>query len=405
MRKWTALIAASLLGCSAMLLSACQIGGRPVNNDGTIDGNYSKPSDIEFLQVVNSIRPEKVFGDALSDEWKFGAEYITDIYTSVRQDENNWKNKKSLFYQFVLGRDAETGEMLRRGTGFGKWSFSVPANVLDEDIVTYAAEASFCNDSQFFYQDKMQTYQVADQKEQTQFKNKTSLDELEIPGGEDSLFGLPVILLEKLLEAASGETTDDSFTDGMTLDDVAFMREKLDDYGIVLEADLSDGVKLKLSASEETVEMLFASALGNGEAFDRLEETAEEAESDFSVEFSQCMYEIYYAVDADGLLSGVSVRADIEAVLKGLEYNIVTGQPMEDGADIAVTIRGKESLSSYKGTVKLPEDLESYEEIPAEDEVLDPSEESEHVIPDLEFVARFNEIRIPFSREIWDLIQ
>ena len=99
------------------------------------------------------------------------------------------------------------------------------------------------------------------------------------------------------------------------------------------------------------------------------------------VRFVQCAYDIYFAVDSNGVFAGVGVRADIEAVIEGVSYDIATGLPAEEedpAQELRLTIRGMERLSAYGGNVALPDDLESYPEPGAEEQPV-PDEQPEEV--------------------------
>ena len=381
MRKGAALAAAAALACSLVCLSACGLIGGPVNNDGSISGNYRPvTTDIEFLQVVDSIQGDKVLGDVNADEWRFGLEYATDRLLSLRSGETNWKQKESSFYRLVLDNEEEDALQMR-GSGSGSSSLFLPAGVYADGPVQLFEDSMVCNDAQSVYRDDTVRRQGDGGAEEERSRTESSLEELVFGAAEDALFGLPVQLMADIVAVANGGDAEDSFIFGMGWEESFLWREQLESCGIALEADLSDGVKLRLSASEETMRLVLANTIAESVG-------AEDADiallaQALPIRFVQCSYDIYVAVDGDGLFSGMGVRADIEAVIEGVSYDLATGLPYEeeeDAGEIRLTIRGMERLSAYGGDVVLPDDLGEPLE-PEEEEGL-PEQPDEEAVPE-----------------------
>lgn len=379
MKRWMAWAAAAALGCSCVCLSACGFVGGPVNNDGTISGNYRPATDIEILQVVNSIRQDKVLGDVTADEWNFGLEYATDRLISLRTGEANWKEKANAFYRLVLEREAQEDEVQMRGSGYGNTVLTAPAGVFADGQVQLMTDDSVCNDALYSYSDELVRWQGFADAADEQNRERELLSAQDFAASANAVFGLPLRLMTEIVDVAKGGEADGALLAGMTWEDALLLREQLEAYGVSLEVDLSSGVKLHLSASEETVRFVLASVIAEsvGAADADIEALAEE----LPVRFVQCAYDIYFAVDSNGVFAGVGVRADIEAVIEGVSYDIATGLPAEEedpAQELRLTIRGMERLSAYGGNVALPDDLESYPEPGAEEQPV-PDEQPEEV--------------------------
>ncbi len=422
MRKCMAWLAAAALGGSLLLFSACGLVGGPVNNDGTISGNYRPATDIEFLQVVDSIRQDKVFGDVGADEWNFGLEYATDRLVSLRSGETNWKEKENAFYRLVLEKGEEEEALQMRGSGYDTSVRYAPAGVYADGGVQLYEDESVCNDELYLYRDQAVRWQGLPGAEEEGSLLREPLGASSVDAVQGVLFGLPVRLMEDIVSVAKGGDAEGTLVSGMTWQDALLLREKLESYGITLEVDLSDGVKLRLSASEETVRLVLAGVIAAGVG-EEIADTEALAQA-LPVRFVQCSYDIYFAVDADGVFSGIGVRADIEAVIEGVSYDLATGLPLEEDAEageIRLTVRGMERLSVYGGDVTLPDGLagpapseeeetggEELPEQPAEDAEEDAAGDAEDVpvLPTAEqFRATFAEAFETLWKEIYAAVQ
>lgn len=418
MKKGFALLASAVIGASLVLFSACGFVSGPVNNDGSISGNYRPATDIEILQVLHSIRQDTVFGDVDAQAWDFGLEYATDRLVALRRGDASWKDSSDAFYRLVLERedtddasadaatdDAETdgtqaNELQMRGSGYGTSALTAPAGVYADEAVTLYQSFSASNDSEYVYRDDAERWQGVTAAAGESVGTRSPLAALVLDEASGELFGFPLRLMEEIVSLADGESADSEGADGAlssdavrdganrgslgelldgiflsgmnleTWEDALQLRERLEGYGIALEVDLSSGIKLRLSASEETIRLVLAEKIADCVG-DPDADIAELAES-LPVRFVQCSYDIYFAVDADGVFSGIGVRADIEAVIEGVDYDLATGLPAEDvtAEQMRLTIRGMERLSAYGGDVTLPDDLDRYEDpSEAEDEV------------------------------------
>lgn len=362
MKRVTAWFAAAALGGSLLLFSACGLVGGPVNNDGTISGNYRPATDIEFIQVVNSISEDTVLGDVGADEWNFGLEYATDRLLSLRSGETNWKQKENAFYRLVFDKQEEASLQMR-GSGYETTSQFAPAGVYADGAVQLYEDESVCSDELYLYRNKAARWQGIAGAEEERSRSKDALESavLDIAGG--ALFGLPAQLMADIVSVARGGDMDGTLVSGMPWQDALQLREQLESCGIAFEVDLSEGVKLRLSASEETVRLILANTIAQSVGAEDADIAA--LAQALPIRFLQCSYDVYFAVDADGVFSGMGVRADIEAVIEGVSYDLATGLPYEEEeeaepGEIRLTVRGMERLSAYGGDVTLPDGLDEF---------------------------------------------
>ena len=379
MKRGAVWLVSAVLGAGLVLFSACGFVGGPVNNDGTISGNYRPATDIEILQVFHSIQQDKVFGDVSAQAWNFGLEYATDRLVSLRCGETNWKDHSDVFYRLVLDREDEMGDIQTRGVGYGSSELTVPAGVYTDSSVQLLEDYSLCNDAQYLYRVGTERWRGLDVQADGPKATKVSLDGYVWADTANDLFGMPLRLMEDIIEVAKGGEADSIFLTEMTWEDVLLLRERLEDYGLDLEVDLSSGVKLRLSASEETVRLILAEKVAD--RVGAVDADIEELAAALPVRFVQCAYDIYFAVDADGVFSGIGVRADIEAVIEGLDYDLATGSPLEESESdpLRLTIRGMERLAVYNGDVTLPNDLDRYEEPGLEEDDLPEGDNEEDI--------------------------
>lgn len=363
------------LGAALVLFSACGFVGGPVNNDGTISGNYRPATDIEILQIFHSIQQDKVLGDVNAQAWNFGLEYATDRLVSLRSGDINWKDQSDSFYRLVLEREDEMETVQIRGIGYGTSELTVPAGVYADGSVQLLEDYSICNDTEYLYREDTERWQGFDVQAGEPRATKVSLDGYVWAETANDLFGMPLRLMEDIIKVAKGGETDSIFLTEMTWEDVLLLRERLEDYGVELEVDLSNGAKLRLSASEETVRLVLAEKVADCVGASDVD--IDGLAAALPIRFVQCAYDIYFAVDADGVFSGMGVRADIEAVIEELGYDLATGEPLEEGASdqLRLTIRGMERLAAYNGNVTLPDDLDRYEEPALEEDEIPNDEE------------------------------
>lgn len=120
-------------------------------------------------------------------------------------------------------------------------------------------------------------------------------------------------------------------------------------FGVKAYVDTDDGIKFKLSITEQTVWAAFLTA-SSGELTDSQLEALKD-----NVLFNSFKYDIYFAIDGNGAFSRASVVSDIDVSvdLGALKDMIADGG--EDLSDFSLNVKGFSTVYAFDDEVILPD--------------------------------------------------
>ena len=149
------------------------------------------------------------------------------------------------------------------------------------------------------------------------------------------------------LAAAVAEGTADGSTGTETApsaDIAAILQQAAAELSLKVEADLSSGTKLKISATEETFNAVLAEILGSS--------TAEGAPATFTSR----VLEVYLYIDKDGTFAQAAANIDIAGAIE------IPASDTEEAQTIEFSAKGTASIKISADIPELPDDLNSYQE-------------------------------------------
>ena len=334
MKKFLFVAMASVMTLSVGLLSACvgpmEPGG--VNPDGTISGNYKEPTKEELAAALSHIEGDKVVGDTESADWSFhlgaGLEAGFSFTMGEGESAKTYSGETDLSAAFSLKKNEDNTAIDLAGisANINKAKFTVPG--ADGKNTEYSASGgAYIDTAGMAYADLT----LKSGEDELTIKGKDSMNDLMsligglIPGSGYSLFAEQT--------DGTGEISGESSAQLISAD---YVLEALAQYSVKLEMDDSDGLKFRLTASEETVATL-------------LEEQGVAVE----LAFTKCDVAVYLSLDESYVFRAVSLVADVEGSLAANAEMMIPAVSFEANVKLSLGAEG-ESL------VKVPSDLESY---------------------------------------------
>lgn len=333
MKKILSLITALLLVFALAMFAACS--GGSVADTGKIEGNYKEPTSEELNAALESIDASKLFGDMSAEDWKFGVNVSADLSASVKMGTTEMGSASvELSYLFNVA----AGEAGLDMKGAGSVSATVKESMTEEDgsssMQTMEATAKAYNDSEYVY---LNATAKQTGKEDATIKGNLSFDTImSIVGG--------------YLPMAADEEVEGGLTSGFDLTEIVAM---LDTYGLKLEMDNSNGLKIKLSASKETFDAIVDTVIGMMGVYD-----AEESESSF-IQFTTAVFELYIQIDKDGKFVAVAANFNIVA---SVDASAMMSANAAADNNMTVTAKGVFAVEASSKTASLPADLNTYTE-------------------------------------------
>lgn len=335
--------------CGTLLLSAfaltvcagCNRGdGEP---EGEIKGSYVEITGNELTEKLNKITPEKLFGDTSQKDWKFGFEFTSDI--EIEADIEAAKGEES--EQFIIldleekstlktmlaatedqaALDGLSIKLQNNNKLKGKLGKSDKLGIEEDIDFDYSINAH-ADDGYLYFQipdmsDLPLPFEIADGK----FKMPI----------EYVLSGVANLLPSTMERAAE--------------DNPAKVDDLLKDYNLKAYADENDGLKIKISADEQSLYAVLEKIAGI---------TAESVQ-DFAT-FNSFAIDLYFEAAQDGKFERAGLVADIDCTLNTKAGDLGEGSPALNGpVKIEVDIALKELIDE----IILPgeDELEEYEDI------------------------------------------
>lgn len=343
MKKFIAAVCGTLL-LGAFAIPACSRGneGEP---EGEIKGNYAEITGNELTEKLNELKPEELFGDTESKDWKFGFELTTDI--EIEADVEAAQGEKSEpFIKLDLEEKSTLKTMLAASeeqTALGGMSIKMQNNNklkgklgkseilgVEEDIEFDYSINAHADDEYLYFQipdmsDLPLPFEIAEGK----FKMPL----------EYVVSGVADILPNTMARAAEGDTDT--------------VNKLLKDYKIKAYADDSDGLKIKISADEQS---LYA-------VLEKIADVSTEKAKELAT-FNSFAIDLYFEAAKDGKFERAGLVADVDCTLTAKAGDLGEGVPALSGP---VKIEGDIALRRIIDEIILPteEELKEYEDITA----------------------------------------
>lgn len=313
MKKFVTVLLACLLAFGLFAFAGCAA-------EGTISGNYSEVTEEDWTAISESLDVQTMFGDRAQEDWIFGFDAKASFEFSAVNGNEKISADGDAEYKF--GMNAETIS----GAGSVKFSFTAPEGESTSDI---NLEGSVYNDAQYLY-----------------FGGS-----IKAPGEEASPDSKIKIDISSVFEGLTGAAVAEGTAGGSTgtetapsADIAAILQQAAAELFLKVEADLSSGTKLKISATEETFNAVLAEILGDS--------TAEGA----PVSFTSSVLEVYLHIDKDGVFAQAAANIDIAGSVE------MPAAGTEEAQTIEFSAKGTASIKISDDIPELPEDLDSYQE-------------------------------------------
>lgn len=331
-KKVAAVFCAAVMTVGVVALSACAEADD--TDIGVVEGNFGTVATEEQLgTALDSITESAPFGDTEAADWAYGFNFKANATATVDAfDVDNNGNFVPVTTSADLGIDYNLSLSKTTANELGldvKGSGAVALNGKSgEEELSYSAEV---------YNDIENAYVKLTANEET-LKLKVSYETIFDMIGS----ALPLALAEADETDAPDDTTD------VTIDGVAFdpseMLGMLAAMGFQVYIDDSDGLKIKVSATEDTVGTILEQAGVSAEA----------------VKFNEFVFNIYFSFDAQGNFEKFGAQINVN-----LEVAVVPATATTEAQSVKVSVKCGAALVPYSGTVTLPDDLNTYHSMDA----------------------------------------
>ncbi|MGN0805466.1 MAG: hypothetical protein ACI4MC_00385 [Candidatus Coproplasma sp.] len=283
-------ITALVVAFSACALTACN--SQP--DDGSIKGNYQEATAEEIAQTLNGVNEQTLFGDTTAAGYKFGLDVSSKLDVSSYSGEILTETLAlSAGYKLLITGNESAFDY----KGAGNFAMSYEDKSADDNANSELGDYS--NIKLDMYQDNAMLYasltlsQTEDDASASKFKIKldcASIAQSLLPG--DGMTGEEITV---------PSLPEDVTTPDLSSLDLVTAINMLNQMGATTSMDTSNGIKLKISVTEDTITSIIASETG-----------ASATELDDVITFNKCNLDFYLAIDKDGAFSAASVVVDVD---------------------------------------------------------------------------------------------
>ena len=326
MKKVFALLAAGAVSMSMLAFAGCGD-----SSDGVINGNYTEKTPEELEEIVDGIDEDKIFGGNEDGTPNLNLGLKVNLSGSFSMGDT-MSGSVSTDLNFKLASN-ENGFV---GTGSGSLKTSYTTSVEDVTMKTsaeYKGTAYLENYIAYLGATGSSTTSAAGQSQEHKIDQKIKINLLEVienVGGNDGSVDVPSL--------------DDS---DLSLSDLLALAQQ---YGVKVTVDDKDGVKFKLSATEDTVWALvetFTSVSLTEEGLAAIKE---------SVTFNKFQFDLYFALDKDGAFSGTSAVVDIDVKVDTSLFGMLFEESSEAPV-LSVAVKGSVEIYTHNDKVSVPSGL------------------------------------------------
>lgn len=334
-----AAFAAAAVAVSMLTFTGCE-GSKP-DGDGTdktpagvIEGDYKEKNDEEVKDIVDNIKPGDLFGDLDAADASLGVHITEKMEASVVMGAYMGVNS-TVDLDYKMYADA-TDYVAGMGTVAVKADYMMMSETGAPQIEKIDVSASLYNDMQYAYGtvtglgDKAMTGKLDIEKLMASF------------GGADGFSLL-----------ANSEITGSS--EFNILDMLAMAKQ----FDIAVSFDTADGVKVKLSASEETVWKVLAASEVEEEMITVIKQ---------AVTFNKFQYDVYFSIAADGKFDRASEVMDIDlsfdvSALIGTEAGTEADDEAPAMPPITAHVKGSTEISTFSEKLTIPDSVKAYSDM------------------------------------------
>lgn len=362
MKKVIAVLAASAVAVSMFAFAGCKDNDDKKTDSGAIPGDYVEKTPDEMGDILDDF-----FGNQGGDETPVIPATSSGMGIKVKLNE-------SLYCEGLMdiasSVSAEFKEKITE-TGFvGAGSATVKAHVKSMDFNTDGSAVSTAMTDKYAidvtataYNDSSFIYGGATGSVGTVSQTTGKFETMTLPEGMKAKLNL-VKLMEALGGGSTGPEistpasaifeTNDAF-------DMAALLAMADQFSVKISADLSDGMKIKISATEETIWKIATVAF--------IEQGATEAEASAKVakikgyvSVNKFTLDVYAAFDSSKTLTAASVviDCDVKADMKIMNEFMPNGTAAvadQKLPDISMKVAGSVEIYSHNDNVELPANI------------------------------------------------
>lgn len=362
MKKVIAVLAASAVAVSMFAFAGCKDNDDKKTDNGAIPGDYVEKTPDEMGGILDDF-----FGNQGGDETPVIPATSSGMGIKVKLNE-------SLYCEGLMDMtssvSAEFKEKITE-TGFvGAGSATVKAHVKSMDFNTDGSAVSTAMTDKYAidvtataYNDSSFIYGGATGSVGTVSQTTGKFETMTLPEGMKAKLNL-VKLMEALGGGSTGPEistpasavfeTNDAF-------DMAALLAMADQFSVKISADLSDGMKIKISATEETIWKIATVAF--------IEQGATEAEASAKVakikgyvSVNKFTLDVYAAFDSSKTLTAASVviDCDVKADMKIMNEFMPNGTAAvadQKLPDISMKVAGSVEIYSHNDNVELPANI------------------------------------------------
>jgi len=362
MKKVIAVLAASAVAVSMFAFAGCKDNDDKKTDSGAIPGDYVEKTPDEMGGILDDF-----FGNQGGDETPVIPATSSGMGIKVKLNE-------SLYCEGLMDMassvSAEFKEKITE-TGFvGAGSATVKAHVKSMDFNTDGSAVSTAMTDKYAidvtataYNDSSFIYGGATGSVGTVSQTTGKFETMTLPEGMKAKLNL-VKLMEALGGGSTGPEistpasavfeTNDAF-------DMAALLAMADQFSVKISADLSDGMKIKISATDETIWKIATVAF--------IEQGATEAEASAKVakikgyvSVNKFTLDVYAAFDSSKTLTAASVviDCDVKADMKIMNEFMPNGTAAvadQKLPDISMKVAGSVEIYSHNDNVELPANI------------------------------------------------
>ena len=368
MKKVFAALAASAVAVSMLAFAGCGNKGNKLP-DGAIPGDYQDASQEQLGDVLDDILGN-LFGDGeegdgdstvVPNTYNYGLSVnltesanIADLQTSNASINADFKLKTT--DDGIIG--AGTAKVSSSSsTSSDKYSdnsqVKFEGTAYLKDLVIYGIGSGSSSGKEEYDGEVLDEYN----NEFTNKKAKVNLAEIIANFGGSADQGSSAVR-EEVTDSSSGFDIIGNIQNYLTAENLYNLAET---YSVSIGLDTKDGIKIKLSASEDTVWKIVAEVAG-----DSLSES-DLATYKSGVKFNNFLFDVYLSLDSTGVLNGASVVVDISAkvdasLIMGSDgneggYEATSAAPEQSTPKADISVKGSVKLYTHNDNVTVPDGL------------------------------------------------
>ena len=294
MKKFLTLAVALLLSIAFAMFAGCSTA----LEKGKIEGNYKEPTQEELETALRSLEGDTMFGDTEQADWEFGVKTGGNFNVKITVNDSTLSADAKLSLQEKISKGEAGLELL--GKGNLSFNMKAPAEIMDQET-DVEMKAEMYNDSSFLYLDASAKSGKDSQDLKVKADISTIMGEL--------IFGETMNVSTAGILAKTGEQGSASATVGFSVEE--FM-EFAAEWNLDIGLDTSDGVKLRLTANQETFTEILNAVLK------KIMSVPASTPFDMSdmIALSNSVFELYLQADKDGKFAAAATNLTMKGSIE-----------------------------------------------------------------------------------------